>query len=491
MGAIDRERIDIAILVFAYLVGIISGMMLKLNVGASMMLEDGEYPVWLPAVTSGIVIVAYAVIAHTSIRARTDPGQTGDNAYYLGFVLTLASLAFTLYQLGSESQNSDRLFRDVIAGFGVALSSTIFGVMVRVFLLQYRVDLVAREREVRLKLNDVMRRFHVEIEDAVRGTKYLGTEIRQSLEEHNHKIAENHGQKFDKLVEEVSTKQQKILEGMVEQAKEVNTGLVSITRNTISNVEKAALETLGTVSTQMRETNVAIKESIRLTSDSLKCNIQEINEVMSGSMSDLRAEARRSIEEISRIQAECVTREGVLTDQATTSIRQVGDFADSARSAISRAEKAMLEALNAFSGQLRDASDAMNEATGSVAEALKLSLQEANAVISADMSDLRAEVRRSAEETSRVHAQGSVHEAVQMDEAAKSMQHAISSPLEEYQASMGEVEKMTDNFENVSDRAHEAMDQVAGNLDRMNEQDSEEASSKRWKILRVFGRSIE
>ncbi len=72
----------------------------------------------------------------------------GDNSYYLGFLFTLTSLAVTLYFVVDVAAE-DRAFAhpEVISGFGVALVSTLVGVFIRVLMMQFRLDLVARERE--------------------------------------------------------------------------------------------------------------------------------------------------------------------------------------------------------------------------------------------------------------------------------------------------------------------------------------------------------
>lgn len=169
----------------------ILGLAFLIGITGSLALKVLGLPVWVPAVFAGAIIIVYAVLAHIIPTIQLESDQVGDNAYYLGFVLTLTSLSFTLYELGQHGGDAD-FIAYVIAGFGVALSSTIVGVAVRVFCLQFRLDLVARDREARLTLNDAMRRFRTELTDVIRGTKYLGVEIRQSLLEYHEDLAKSH-----------------------------------------------------------------------------------------------------------------------------------------------------------------------------------------------------------------------------------------------------------------------------------------------------------
>lgn len=162
-----------------------------LGISGSILLKVYDFNVLIPAIYSAAVIIIYSVAAYTLPRVQLESDQVGDNAYYLGFVLTLTSLSFTLYEL-SGSEAKTEFIAEVIAGFGIALSSTIVGVAVRVLFLQFRLDLVARDREARLALGDAMRQFRAELSDTIRGVKFLGIEIRQSLNEHHNELAKSH-----------------------------------------------------------------------------------------------------------------------------------------------------------------------------------------------------------------------------------------------------------------------------------------------------------
>jgi hypothetical protein len=144
---------------------------------------------WAPALWSGGIIIGYAASVWAMRSARLEPEQIGDNAYYLGFVLTLCSLAYTLWTLGTVEAEA-AFIAEVVAGFGVALTSTVVGVAVRVFLMQFRLDLVAREREAQMALGEAMQAFQAEIADVIRGTRHMGVEIRQTLALHHRELAE-------------------------------------------------------------------------------------------------------------------------------------------------------------------------------------------------------------------------------------------------------------------------------------------------------------
>ena len=79
------------------------------------------------------LVVVLSYITYCS-HSKTDirPEILGDNIYYLGFLLTLVSLAYTLYKFSSASNEID----EIIQNFGIALSSTLIGVIGRVYFNQ-------------------------------------------------------------------------------------------------------------------------------------------------------------------------------------------------------------------------------------------------------------------------------------------------------------------------------------------------------------------
>ncbi len=89
------------------------------------------------------VLIALIIIACFGIyyrsRSQTDLRRAGDNIYYLGLLFTLLSLCFALVQLFLLQQDNDELRRrthDLIGNFGIALISTMVGILGRI-LFQY------------------------------------------------------------------------------------------------------------------------------------------------------------------------------------------------------------------------------------------------------------------------------------------------------------------------------------------------------------------
>jgi len=97
---------------------------------------------------------------------------------------------------------------DVISGFGVALSSTILGVFLRVLMMQLRPDFITKEREIRVEINKSFGNFRKNMGEMLDQMKTFATESVQKAserDEHIRKVTEVHFQHHQSALKE-STK---------------------------------------------------------------------------------------------------------------------------------------------------------------------------------------------------------------------------------------------------------------------------------------------
>lgn len=300
----DREEIDTFLLAAAFILG----------VGLAVGLKWLPLPVWVPALASAAVIVGYAVVTYLSSSARLEPEQIGDNCYYLGFCITLASLSWTLYGLGSASGDT-ALINDVISGFGVALSSTVVGVMARVILLQFRIDLAAREKEARKDLNQVMREFFGEMRATVASSTEMRTQIRQSLEEHteqmiaqNVRMQESFESRIEKLVEDVGSGVQGAMDEIVDSGKDMNRRIAASSRSNTTSAEKAIIASMETVVADLKRAAGSFENGMGEANDQSVKALEKIVSEVSAAMNLLSEETRKSLQKASEMQSAETTR---------------------------------------------------------------------------------------------------------------------------------------------------------------------------------------
>jgi hypothetical protein len=104
------------------------------------------------------LMLAYCFFVTVVPATRLRMDVAADNMYYLGFLYTLSSLAVAL-----TVDNTD----EILANFGVAISSTLIGIAARVSLNQLRVDPQDVEAATRLELSEATSRIRAELDDTV------------------------------------------------------------------------------------------------------------------------------------------------------------------------------------------------------------------------------------------------------------------------------------------------------------------------------------
>jgi hypothetical protein len=104
-----------------------------------------------------VLMLSYAALEYFIEEAPTD--ELGDRLYYLGFLLTLTSLGYSLWRF-EGSANDVAL---ILSNFGVALTTTILGLVLRVVLSQIHEDPVGLERTARMELREAARDLRIEL----------------------------------------------------------------------------------------------------------------------------------------------------------------------------------------------------------------------------------------------------------------------------------------------------------------------------------------
>ena len=97
-----------------------------------------------------ICFYAFAVWHWGRFRLRRDD-RAADNLYYLGFIFTVCALGISLYRF---SVADDGRIADIVGDLGVGISTTVFGLFLRVLFLQ-REDPADVEDRVQIELIDV------------------------------------------------------------------------------------------------------------------------------------------------------------------------------------------------------------------------------------------------------------------------------------------------------------------------------------------------
>lgn len=158
-----------AVFFFAFVVG----------AGAIIIIKLLDFPQLIATAIPVLIMCLYALASwmYRGLRVRLD--QAGDNLYYLGFLYTLTSLAYSLY----EFAGSDKATEGIITNFGIAIATTIVGLAFRVLFAQTRMDPTETEHVARLELADASRRLRRELDNSVRQFSQFRMSMQQTLAE--------------------------------------------------------------------------------------------------------------------------------------------------------------------------------------------------------------------------------------------------------------------------------------------------------------------
>ncbi len=155
-----------------------------------------------------MLVYAGAVLIFRRLRVRLD--QAGDNLYYLGFLFTLTSLAYSLYEF-APGEGATSL---IIGNFGIAIATTIVGLMLRVLFNQMRTDPIETEQLARIELAEAARRLRTELDEAALNFNMFCRSMQQMVSDghqETHKITQETLAKFgEAFVYQMSALDEKI-----------------------------------------------------------------------------------------------------------------------------------------------------------------------------------------------------------------------------------------------------------------------------------------
>lgn len=179
LEAIQVSRLDILAFASAFVVGLASYFALRY----AFRPEDHRQ-LWQ---TTAILacLIGYAIVVAKVPRLRVRLDQAGDNAYYLGLLFTLASMAVALYDFGQSvvAGADEKGTAAILSNFGVALASTIAGIFLRVVLHQMRVDPADVESMTRIELAEAAKRVKGTLDSVTVDMGRFHDDVRQRTED--------------------------------------------------------------------------------------------------------------------------------------------------------------------------------------------------------------------------------------------------------------------------------------------------------------------
>ncbi|MFB2563548.1 hypothetical protein [Rhizobium sp. IMFF44] len=174
----------------------------SITIGGMIFIWSSKLMGWSLPIVTGVPLVLMAIYFIVSLAVagfRLHNEQAGDNLYYMGFLFTLSSLGVSLYLFAGETS-----IETIVRNFGIAVTSTIAGVTLRILFNQMRRDPIDIERSVRHELAEMTRRVRTELDSSSREFSHYRRVSNQMLSEGFEEIArqaERNGQEINKILE--------------------------------------------------------------------------------------------------------------------------------------------------------------------------------------------------------------------------------------------------------------------------------------------------
>lgn len=350
------------------------------------------------AVFAALAIVAYAVLVQRSGTGRLRGDQAGDNCYYLGLIYTLASLAYAIFTFDPADTATT-----IIQGFGVALATTIIGLVLRVYFNQTRPDIAEVESAARLELAQASGKLKQELSRSVVSMNDFSRQTRQSLEEMREEMtssltamSEAAQEAIRRMGGEAATRLSDQSEAAVTRAKQLSTA----TGKVVSGMESHAASLAGLEAAQAQ----------------IGASLAALESAAERSQSILETLAERS-DEVGRVQAGAADTVQELAAAATL----LSDHVAGLNASTVRLETLMVEKIAEVRALPQSVAQSAMEGIGSTLDRLRLELESvvaAHSSLTTRLGDqletvavaagrhnsaLEAELQRSRENVAKVH----------------------------------------------------------------------------------------
>jgi len=324
-----------------------------------------------------LLMCVYIGAALVTKRYRLREDRVGDNAYYLGFLFTLVSLAYALHVYDPSGAGAT----EIITGFGIAIFSTIFGLFFRVLLNQMRQDPVEFEREARFSLGEATREMSAQLGDISAELALFKRKILQITEEAMLDVTETAKQSISETSKGFST-------GAGEVINTIEAAFSSFTDHSTKLNEIAEKNVLALQDLFARIER--IEAGPDLLTDKFNPIIEKFDEVASDSLKRSRGHAA-DIKKLKDYIDAAVEASGQLSTKATAG---VSDLSESLKQ-LSEKLTGTFGAIDAFASGIASTTSQITEGFSAVEESssrLKQSVGEQGAVIKEAKETVTAEL---------------------------------------------------------------------------------------------------
>ena len=233
------------------------------------------------AVIAVVLLCIYAFSSYRVIIFKLSAEKIGDNSYYLGFLFTLISLSNALY-LFTDGQDQNQIVSD----FGIALASTIAGILLRIIFNQMKVEPDQIEDIAKETLTDAGIRLSAELENVISQvgnvSSSLSNLMKDSMKEMEGVIGKS-STKHQELASSLESVTNSIIERNKQVAEQIQSSVSKLGEDNIDQLKVPLDEikdSLTSLSSHLRETRTSsLNQSLENFTVAIDKNTEKVNEI--------------------------------------------------------------------------------------------------------------------------------------------------------------------------------------------------------------------
>jgi hypothetical protein len=237
---------------------------LILKVGSSFLSWWFNFPWTLGFWGPLAIMTLYVVLGSKRRKIDITDEKFADSCYYLGFIFTITSIIFSLFDL----PNIGFKIQDIAVRFGAAMTSTVIGLSVRVYLVSFKGDVADAITEAEEAVIDASKKLREQLFIVVEKLRDFQEMVDQAatttIENVNVQIetlSKSHGDKLSSFFTELTNRNQDAITQML---KEINTSSFRLSQSV--NVYSLGMQdNLKSIESKITDFTVAVTNQLKAT----------------------------------------------------------------------------------------------------------------------------------------------------------------------------------------------------------------------------------
>ena len=158
------------------------------------------------------IMTAYLGTSLKYAKSLVAKEHFADSFYYMGFIFTFVALTIAMYNLGTATdETASNTLDTVLAQIGIALTTTIYGLLVRVIMIQFNPilsdpddDILSNIGELANSMEDLAKNFNRSLNTSTSKVQSFHTNLTKDLEKFTETLKSNHNDMLDNTLNKIN-----------------------------------------------------------------------------------------------------------------------------------------------------------------------------------------------------------------------------------------------------------------------------------------------